>query len=248
MSSAFGLPLLLLLGEWGHHHFNFEAVFRGCCHCVHFVVVEFFAIPGQSPKYWLFSERRVTFLSSMFDERLDLFWRGLSRWNEPVWCCFPSSKALFQSTLRLSSSILFVRFFVGVSGLFISRPLSQSFNTSLDTHGCKSSPYCCFKMRCNVWILQFLYVKSYPRVLVFPILLQPQIYCHRYKIVITSYISAGKCSCFRLFDARLESLRCQDVVDLAVCFPVRRMLRYSHGSLVWVQCVCYGKVFTACKF
>ena len=32
MSSAFGLPLLLLLGEWAYQHFNFEAVFRGCCH------------------------------------------------------------------------------------------------------------------------------------------------------------------------------------------------------------------------
>ena len=59
-------------------------------------------------------------------------------------------------------------------------------------------------MRCNVWILQFLYVKYYLRVLVFPILLQPQIYCHHYNIVVSSYISAGKSSCFRLVDARHE--------------------------------------------
>ena len=61
---------------------------------------------------------------------------------------------------------------------------------------CKSSSNCRFKMHCNVWILPFLYVKSYPRVLVLPILLQPQIYCHHYKIVVTSYISAGKSSGF----------------------------------------------------
>ena len=113
---------------------------------------------------------------------------------------------------------------------------------------CKSSSNCCFKMRCNDWMLQFLYVKSYPRVLVFPILLQLQIYCHPYKnVVITSYIGAGKSSCFRLVDARLESPRCQDVVDLVVCFSIRGM-PCSPGSLLWVWCVCNGKVFTACKF
>ena len=32
MSSAFGLPLLLLFGEWVYQHFHFEAVFGGCCH------------------------------------------------------------------------------------------------------------------------------------------------------------------------------------------------------------------------
>ena len=41
-------------------------------------------------------------------------------------------------------------------------------------------------------------------ILVFPILLQPQIYCHHYKILITSYISAGKSSCFRLVDVDLN--------------------------------------------
>ena len=91
-------------------------------------------------------------------------------------------------------------------------------------------------MCCNIWILQFLYVKSYPRILVFPIPLQPQMYCHHYKIVITSYISARKSSW------------CQDVVDLVVCFAVRRMPSCSPGSLVWIQCDCCGKVFTACKF
>ena len=90
-------------------------------------------------------------------------------------------------------------------------------------------------MRCNVWILQILYVKSYPRVLVFPILLQPQIYCHYYKIVITFYISAEKSSCFQLVDARVESPRCQDVVDLDVCFPIRRMPRCSPGCLKYLR-------------
>ena len=32
MSSAFGLSLLLLFGEWAYQHLHFEAVFRGCCH------------------------------------------------------------------------------------------------------------------------------------------------------------------------------------------------------------------------
>ena len=60
--------------------------------CVQFIVVEFFAVLGPSPKYRLLSVRRVPFLSSMFDDQLDLFWR----WNKPVWCCFPSPQSLFQ--------------------------------------------------------------------------------------------------------------------------------------------------------
>ena len=71
-------------------------------------------------------------------------------------------------------------------------------------------------------------------VLVLLILLKPQIYCHHYTVVVTSYISAEKSFCFRLVDARLESLTCQDVVDLVVCFLVRRMLCCSRGSLISV--------------
>ena len=116
--------------------------------CFQFVVVEFFAVLGPSSKYCLFSVRRVPFLSLMFDDRLDLFWRGLSRWNKPVWCCFPSSRALFQCTVRLSSRSLLFSFFFQCLYLvlgtvcvllrwlvfFSSRVWSQSFNTSLDTH------------------------------------------------------------------------------------------------------------------
>ena len=76
--------------------------------CVQFVVVEFFAVLGPSPRYCIFPVIGVPFLSSIFDDRLDLFGDGFQHgislsgtlhpslyFNElfvyPVVLCFPQS-------------------------------------------------------------------------------------------------------------------------------------------------------------
>ena len=106
VSSAFRLLLLLLLGEWAYPCSEDVVI------CVQFVVVEFVAVLGTSLKYCLFSIMRVPFLSSNFDDQLDSFWRGFSRWNKDVWCCFPATQSLLQYTVRLSSRSLFKFFFM----------------------------------------------------------------------------------------------------------------------------------------
>ena len=82
--------------------------------CVQFVVVEFFIVLGPSPKYCPFSVRRVPFFLRCLTIRLNFFCLGLSTWNKPVWCCFPSSQSLFQCTVYISSRSFLILFLMSL--------------------------------------------------------------------------------------------------------------------------------------
>ena len=76
VSSAFGLPLLLLLREWAYQRFHFEAVFRGCCHLCSVRSCRVLCSTRSISQVLPFFNKEVPFLSSMFDDRLDLFGEG----------------------------------------------------------------------------------------------------------------------------------------------------------------------------